>query len=108
MSDTVYKYDPKVEGAFLAGVPARDLSAADVAALEPEAKRDLKGSEHYAKVGAEQTDPDPRAPGRTDSDTISGIQGTPITDEPVNNAAPGFVQSDTSPIDATLIGAKEN
>ena len=107
MSDDVqYRYEPKVEGAFLLGVPARDLTAADVEALEPRAKEDLEGSEHYHKMG-EQTDPDPRTPGRTDADTVSGTQGTPVTDEPVFQNAPSFAQVDTSPADATLIGEKE-
>lgn len=93
MSDTVYKYEPKVAGAFLNGVPARDLSAADVAALEPQAKSDLEGSEHYAKVG-EQADPDARVPNRTDADTIAPGFPTPVTDEPLQDNAPSFTQVD--------------
>jgi hypothetical protein len=111
MSDDVqYRYEPKVEGAFLLGVPARDLTAADVEALEPRAKEDLAGSEHYAKVEkkmGEQTDPDTNAPGRTDADTLASGVAVPPVDEPIYESAPGFVQADTQPIEPVIVGTEE-
>jgi hypothetical protein len=80
------------------GVPARDLSAEDVAALEAVPLSELKMSTIYRVA-----QPDTDVIGRSDSDTVGPGLAVPPTDEPKGEAAAdpgpaaGFVQADTSP-----------
>jgi hypothetical protein len=81
------------------GVPARDLTHEDVAALESGPRADLEGDKVIYKV--QQADSDVR--GRQNSDTLVAGLGVPPTDEPKGEAAAdpgqavGFIQSDTDP-----------
>lgn len=106
---------------FLMGVPARDVTLTDWDQLEDLPKKDLLSHARSAdglyeqvmtvadarKVGAPpskpkakksmQTDPDVATPGRVDADVIQPGQAVPLTDEPISEGAPGFVQADTGP-----------
>jgi hypothetical protein len=100
MSNVVFEYRPKQEGAYLLGVPARDLTQEEVDALEPQAKLDLAGSDHYLRVGAAMgTQVDPNVPGRTNSDTLTAdtLRPVPRDDEPKTEGAVGFLQADRDP-----------
>jgi hypothetical protein len=96
MSEVAYSY---VGPGHFPGVPARDLTHGDVAALEAQPRADLEGDKVIYRV--QQTDPNVR--GRQNSDTLAGNLGVPPTDEPKTEAAAdpgqaaGFIQSDTDP-----------
>ena len=83
------------------GVPARDLTHEDVAALEPTPRADLEGDRRLYTRRLAQADSD--VAGRSDSDTLMPGLAVPPTDEPKGEAtadpgqAAGFIQSDTSP-----------
>lgn len=61
-NNVIYRYEPHFEGEFFYGIPARDLTQADVDRLGPFQQRDAfaphpgYGTPLYVKVG---TDPEP-------------------------------------------------
>lgn len=87
--ELAYAYDGP---GYHLGVPARDLTAEDVAKLEAGPRADLESSTHYHKVGVQQIDTD--VAGRSDSDTIMPGLAVPPADEPKGENAPGFVNAD--------------
>lgn len=123
--DLLFSYHPVVEGDHISGVPARDLSLEDYEALEDVVRDELLANSKlgtgaaiykqegkitearsvrkdrreaavaHHKASVEQTDPDSRTPGRTDADTVSPGQAVPQGDEPVSEADPGFVATDS-------------
>jgi hypothetical protein len=96
MSEVAYSY---VGPGHFPGVPARDLTHEDVAALEAGPRADLEGDKVIYRV--QQADSD--VLGRQDSDSLAFNLAVPPADEPKGEAvadpgqAAGFIQSDTDP-----------
>lgn len=60
----VYKYRGRRSGAHLIGVPARDLTQADVDTLEPSVRADLEAHAAAAGDAYRAIEPEPEAPAK--------------------------------------------
>lgn len=74
---------------------ARTEHAKRAKAADAKATKANKSVARETDDKAMQVDPDPRTPNRTDSDVVATGLAVPQTDEPIQENAPGFQQSDT-------------